>query len=349
MNTDRSYGRIVAATIAVVTAALVLAVFAWWQIRNYEEGVAEIYAAEQDGYVEVVARSIRKYGEVAGPEFVEDTIGFLDSTSQRYWTLDNTRYFVFVKSVYETDIYKTFSTETFYNTDSSQSFLDTLRSGEVVHDIINLNGYKYIASGTVFEFEGEEYRLCLLTDYDVMLSDNSYLNSKIYLFIDYLCLIGLLVIAVIYFMINLEKARAEAKAERSNAKELSRYIEFLDNVIMGRNGTAIITGEGQIMRLLHRLDERGVYPMAFILFNIDSKDMMNFYDDNHEKLGNDVVWVRCSAEKYILLKGNSDGDSAIRYIKDRLGVSDLPGFVACDTAVSDRRCTEVYSHLQKEY
>ena len=110
---------VTAVTVITILEAAVLAAFAWWQIKNYELGVAEIYAMEQDGYVEVVANQITRYGEVAGSDFVKDTINFLDSTSSRYWTLDNTSNFLFVKSVNETNVYKSFSTDTFFNTESS--------------------------------------------------------------------------------------------------------------------------------------------------------------------------------------------------------------------------------------
>ena len=83
-------------TVGVIAMALLLSAFAIWQINNYELGVAELYAQEQDGYVEIVARQIELYGDIAGDAFVEDTIKMLDSTSQRYWTLDNSEYFLFV-------------------------------------------------------------------------------------------------------------------------------------------------------------------------------------------------------------------------------------------------------------
>ena len=100
-------------TVAVMLMATVLTSFAVWQIHNYEQGVAELYAQEQDGYVEIVARQIELYGDIAGDAFVEDTIEMLDSTSQRYWTLDYSEYFLFVKSISENNVYKTFSTDTF--------------------------------------------------------------------------------------------------------------------------------------------------------------------------------------------------------------------------------------------
>ena len=43
-------------TVGVIAMALLLSAFAIWQIHNYEQGVAELYAQEQDGYVEIVAR-----------------------------------------------------------------------------------------------------------------------------------------------------------------------------------------------------------------------------------------------------------------------------------------------------
>lgn len=302
-------------TICALLIAFILSAFAWWEIRNYENGVAELYAQEQDGYVEIVARQIERYGDVAGDKFVEDTIEMLDSTSQRYWTLDNTQYFLFVKSINETDVYKTFSTDTFFNTQSAQSFLQTLKKGIVTHSVIRLEGYKYIASGIIFEYAGTDYRLCLLTDYDVMLTNNAYLSSKLYLLIDLILMVAIVVIVTIFFAIRLSAERKKAQDVRHVNKQLNRYIDFLDNAVMGRNSTAIITGEGKIMHLIHRMEERKIYPCTFIDVKLDTDQMMPFYDAYREKFKKGVVWLRYSRDNYILVFGKLKKEEALKYFE----------------------------------
>lgn len=300
-------------TICVLLIALILSAFAWWEIYNYEQGVAELYAQEQDGYVEIVARQIERYGDVAGDKFVEDTIEMLDSTSQRYWTLDNTQYFLFVKSINDTDVYKTFSTDTFFNTQSAQSFLQTLRKGVVKHSIIRLDGFKYVASGIIFEYAGTDYRLCLLTDYDVMLTNNAYLSSKLYLLIDLILMIALVVIAAIFFAIRISAERKRVHDVLEVNSQLNRYIDFLDNAVMGRNSTAIITGEGKIMHLIHRMEERKVYPCTFVDVKLDTDRMIPFYEEYREQFKKGVVWLRYSRDNYMLVFGKLKKDEAIKF------------------------------------
>ena len=55
---NKSRKSLILVTVAVVILALLFSAFAMWQIYNYEQGVAELYAQEQDGYVEIVARQI---------------------------------------------------------------------------------------------------------------------------------------------------------------------------------------------------------------------------------------------------------------------------------------------------
>ena len=304
---------ITAVTISTLFVAFLLAGFAWWEIFNYEQGVAELYAQEQDGYVEIVARQIERYGDVAGDKFVEDTIEMLDSTSQRYWTLDNSQYFLFVKSINDTDIYKTFSTDTFFNTQSAQSFLKILKKGTVTHSIIRLDGYKYVASGIIFEYAGTEYRLCLLTDYDVMLTNNAYLSSKLYLLIDLIVMIAIVVIACIFFAIRLSDEKKKVHDTKEVNAQLNRYIDFLDNAVMGRNSTAIITGEGKIMHLIHRMEERKIYPCTFVDVKLNTDKMIPFYEAYKDKFKKGVVWIRYSRDNYILVFGKLKKDEALNF------------------------------------
>ncbi len=334
-------------TVVVLVTAALCASFAVWQLHNYEQGVAELYAQEQDGYVEIVARQIELYGDIAGDKFVEDTIEMLDSTSQRYWTLDNSEYFLFVKSISETNVYKTFSTDTFYNTQSAQDFLATLYKGKVRHSIITLEGVKYVASGIIFEYDGTEYRLCLLTDYDVMLTNNAYLSSKLYLLIVFIFLIALLVIAVIYFAARLIEARKKVDSIVNVNTELNNYIDFLDNVIMGRNQASIISGEGKILRLLHRIDERRMYPCSFIRIRLATEAMMNFHSVNSKKLGENVVWIRYRKDGFLLLFGGCSAERAMQLFEQAVPRDSIPEDAVAYSADEKMSASGVYEALTK--
>ena len=337
--------KLILITVGVMFLVALFSAFAFWQIYNYEQGVAELYAQEQDGYVEIVARQINLYGDIAGDEFVEETIQMLDSTSQRYWTLDNSEYFLFVKSISETNVYKTFSTDTFYNTQSAQEFLATLRKGDVKHSIITLEGYKYVASGIIFEYNGTDYRLCLLTDYDVMLTNNAYLSSKLYLLIDFIIIIALLAIAVIYFTVKLIDARKKVEDTKKVNEELNNYIDYLDNVVMGRNRHSIITGYNRILRLVRRIDERQVYPCSFVRIKLETENMMNFHAINGKFLGDDVVWIRFRKDAYILLIGGKDSKQTVQFINDKLPKDTIPEDMVVYTADKYMSAESVYETL----
>jgi hypothetical protein len=342
---NNSKKQLILITASVIILAFLFSAFAWWQIYNYEQGVAELYAQEQDGYVEIVARQITLYGDIAGDAFVEDTIQMLDSTSQRYWTLDNSEYFLFVKSISETNVYKTFSTDTFYNTQSAKDFLGTLKKGLVTHSIITLDGYKYVASGIIFEYNSTEYRLCLLTDYDIMLTNNAYLSSKLYLLIDFILIIALLAIAVIYFAARLIEARRKVEHTKKINIELNNYIDYLDNVVMGRNQRNVITGEGKILRLVHRIDERKVYPVAFVRVKLETENMMNFHTVNGKFLSENVVWIRYRKDGYMLLFGGKTSQQAIEQIKKSLPKDTVPEDMVAYTADTNMSALSVYETL----
>ncbi|MDO4877601.1 MAG: hypothetical protein Q3987_09490, partial [Oscillospiraceae bacterium] len=189
----------------------------------------------------------------------------------------------------------------------------TLRKGKVTHSIIRLEGFKYVASGIIFEYAGTEYRLCLLTDYDVMLTNNAYLSSKLYLLIDIILMVAIVLIACIFFAIRLSGERKKVQDIRAVNTQLNKYIDFLDNAVMGRNSTAIITGEGKIMHLIHRIEERKIYPCTFVDVKLGTDRMIPFYDAYHEKFRKGVVWLRYSRDNYILVFGKLKKEDALKY------------------------------------
>ena len=71
----------------------------------------------------------------------------------------------------------------FYDTQSAESFIDNLRLNRVIHDIFAMNGVTYVASGVLFEYNGMQYDLCLLTDETVILDNNEFLATRIAMYI----------------------------------------------------------------------------------------------------------------------------------------------------------------------
>ncbi len=98
--------------------------------------------------------------------------------SNHYWTFSKDQSMLFVKDITETNKYKGVTASTYYMSDSAKEFIDGLIQNKVVHKTININDNDYIASGVLFEYKNEPYRLCLLTQRGALLDNNSYLGVK---------------------------------------------------------------------------------------------------------------------------------------------------------------------------
>ena len=178
-----------------------------------------------------------------------------------------------------------------------------------------------------------------------MLTNNAYLSSKLYLLIVLILLIALLVIAVIYFTMKLIEARKKTESIKAVNTELNNYIDYLDNVLMGRNQASIITGEGRIMRLLHRIDERRIYPCAFVRITLETGSMMSFYEKNSKLLGDDVVWIRYRKDGFMLLFGVRTAEQAMRIIESKIPASEIPEDILAYNTDDDLNATGLYEAL----
>ena len=114
---------------------------------------------------------------------------------------------------------------------------------------------------------------------------------------------------------------------------------------MGRNQAAIITGEGKILRLLHRVDERGVYPCAFVKINLDVESMMSFYSTNSKLLGDDVVWLRYRKDGFMLVFGDKTAEEAMKIVEDKLPKESIPEDIMAYNTDESTYATYLYEAL----
>lgn len=77
-----------------------------WQISSYDKSVLEIYAGQQDAYVQLVLDQINLQANRSDDEIITEILGSLDSSSGKYWTLSKEQALLFVKDVMETNRYK---------------------------------------------------------------------------------------------------------------------------------------------------------------------------------------------------------------------------------------------------
>ncbi len=147
-------------TTCSVLFVLAVAFAAWRQLDTYEKGVLDVYANQQDGYVQLVLEQIRLTEKRGGTEAqIEEILGTLDASTNRYWTLSRQSSLIFVKDVMETNRYQGFTTASYYQTVSAKEFVDTLVQDEVTHDTIQIGSQSYIASGARFHFRNVPYRV----------------------------------------------------------------------------------------------------------------------------------------------------------------------------------------------
>lgn len=220
----RTVGR--AAFLSIVFM-IIFAVYGYYQIEKYEEGMADIYAEEQDGYVSLVSERVKSGSAIIST--AEDTVEVLDSSNNKYWTLDDKSTILYIKNVSETNQYRNLDPEKYYKSKTAKAFLNGLSQDKVNHSIIEIEGKKYIASGILVGTDDELVRMILLTDYQILFSNNVYLSNKIFLSIAIAAVALIFVICIILMAIYISKERKRGEAIREQNEILQEKIESISN------------------------------------------------------------------------------------------------------------------------
>lgn len=218
-------------SLVAIIIALIVAALGWRQVVRYEEGILDIYAIQQDGYVQVVLNQINLLTNEDDTKIVEDIIGTLDSSSNKYWTLSKMEALIFVKDIRESNKYKGFSTKSYYATDSAMSFIDTLSPNRVTHKRIDIDEKRYIASGVQFEFGGKNYRICLLTSEDVILDHNAYLRARVTVTILAIVLLLIFIVVISALSRKIEEYYAHICGVQEENQSLRKVVERLNHQI----------------------------------------------------------------------------------------------------------------------
>jgi preprotein translocase subunit SecG len=206
---------------------IIFAVYGYYQIDKYEEGMADIYAEEQDGYVSLVSERVKSGSAVIST--AEDTVEVLDSSNSKYWTLDDKSTILYIKNVSETNLYRNLDPEKYYKSKSAKKFLSELNENDVKHSIIEIEGKKYIASGILVGTDDELVRMVLLTDYQILFSNNVYLSNKIFLSIAIASVALIFVICIILMAIYIFKEHKRSEGVREQNKLLQEKLESISN------------------------------------------------------------------------------------------------------------------------
>ncbi len=179
-------------TFCMVVLVVLCTVFTYYQLEVQEDGILDVCATQQDAYVQLVLDQINLKDNREDEEIINDILSTLDSSTNKYWTFSKDKDMLFVKDVIETNRYKGLTAVSYYDSESAKEFMNSLDMNKVIHRNIELGEKEYVASGVAFNYDDEQYRLCLLTNKDVILNNNEFMEARIELMI----LVGFMLVVV---------------------------------------------------------------------------------------------------------------------------------------------------------
>lgn len=323
-------------TVFAGTFALLAGMFAWFQLNRYEQGVVEIYAVQQDAYVQLVLDQINLNRDQKDESVIVDIIGTLDNSTNKYWTLSHEETLLFVKDVTETNRYKGFTTSTYYISDSAREFIDLLNVNKVRHKLISIGEKKYIASGAVFEYLGITYQICLLTNPDAVLDQNVYLGARINMTVMICLLLVLFVITIIALAKVCSKRTAQLKSEEDLNRELSHTVEQLNEIISQAEAyDARLTAfrMDQLPLVAKKLSERALYPITLMRLEYTASEAAEFLlEDSILVLDKNILRFRDDEHGFlVLIAVRYEEKAAVEAVKWLLYKEiDLTAVVSCE-------------------
>lgn len=265
-------------SVLIILAAAVMAVIGWHEAKEYEKSVLAIYAQQQDAYVQLVLDQINVLDDRSDEEIVQKILGSLDTSGRKYWTLTKDQALLFVKDVTETNRYKGLTTETFFTSESAARFLQDLEINRVIHETIRMDGIRYVASGVIFEYNGAEYKICLLTNDTVILDNNIFLSSKIGLYVFGVLLLGLLLVVSMIFANVLDLREKRMKAMQGHITGLNKMLTEQAEMIREMNWyhTRWSVFKPSAMEMfVQKIVQRQIVPVVFVSVAFDSEKQRN--------------------------------------------------------------------------
>ncbi|MDO4499861.1 MAG: hypothetical protein Q4B60_01160 [Erysipelotrichaceae bacterium] len=228
MKNKKSFPKVVIICCTLAVLSFVLFFFA---LRQYEKSLSSVVAASQDGYVQLVVDQINLKDNRDDEEIISSILSSLDASNSKYWAFTKGDTILYIKDVQETNRYKLFTSSSFYDSKEAQDYYQNLKRNSVTHKLIRLKDKDYIASGTVFNYNGSDYRLVLLSNKDMVFENNVYLRGKIELCLLFYgaSLIFLVMAAVLSW--KLDQSRSFGSDEGEMIRELNERVYKLNEII----------------------------------------------------------------------------------------------------------------------
>ncbi|MCR4584541.1 MAG: hypothetical protein K5686_02350 [Lachnospiraceae bacterium] len=285
------------ATIATMLGLILLALGLLF-VHQFENGIIEVCADQQDAYVQLVLDQIYIKDNRDDASIIEEILGTLDASTNKYWTFSKNEAMLFVKDVTETNKYKGFTTRTYYISESAQKFLDELMLNHVTHRQISIEQKNYVASGVIFEYGENTYRLCLLTNKDVFLDNNSFLGSEINLVICYALSVLIMVVEAMIFAHRIGQEKKESTEREKVITGLNASINKLNDKLLVKNTYDMqrtLFQESILDDFLDRIQGKGITPVTFALFNCANEE--EFLAKAQLMLDRSVIRFRLSGDR----------------------------------------------------
>lgn len=287
-------------SIGIMALVLLMAFVGYRQMEAYESSVLSIYADQQDAFVQLVLDQINLQPDRTDEDIIRDILGSLDTSNRKYWTLSKNQSLLFVKDITETNRYKGFTNATYYVSESAARFMENLEVNRVRHEIIEIDGKRYVISGVIFAYRGEDYKICLLTNETFILDQNVFLSSKIalYIFIAVILLGFLLVTLILNRFLDRKTRKIQALSEKTQL--LNRQVEQMEEKIesMDDYHTRWNLFHGSLMdAFVTKLSQRELDSVVFLQLSFGDREQRNVFLEKAQLLLDEKV-LRFSVKKH---------------------------------------------------
>lgn len=293
------------ATLVAVPLCLAFALLGWLQMRDLDDGIVDAYARQQDSYVGIVLNEIKLSDDRSADQIVNDILGTLDGGTSGYWALSRGQTMLYVKDVAETNRYKEVSASTYFDSSEAEDFLNGLATDRVTHRRIRLGDRDCLASGIKFSSGGSDYRLCLITNVDVLLASNEYMGARARLGTLWAAGIVTSCVGALLIANNVDRRRRERDDERTRVTQLSERMRLSEERIR-RMGLYDALERAWSQRLLipfvRKLHERGVNGSAVVRIDCGTMEQaLDLLEGCSKLLGDDVLRFHDAGECMVTL------------------------------------------------
>lgn len=260
---------LVITTIYVICFSVIAGAFAYTRINKYEEGVLEVCATQQDAYVQLVLDQINLKNNRDDEQIINDILGTMNSSSNKYWTFSKNQSILFVKDVLETNRYKGVTTATYYESESATKFLNNLQNNRVTHDFIEIDGNSYVASGVTFGYKNQSYKLCLLTGRNAIMDNNSYMQIKIQMETYVVVLLLVLIVTAMLLAHSMRKLQKKLNDSEDTVAQLNQMIMKMNKKLLEKDlhdTRNNVWDKEAIMPFMYKIIKRDIYPVTYAYF-----------------------------------------------------------------------------------